>query len=179
MFGWLKSKAKKRLSKEADKAIFQCENFISFAWDWVGESSDHALVEIQDKLTELYEKLNQIKKTRKNDETFSYADADKLMELNKNCRRIYSRFNVAKSFEDEFKFIDKKEDIEEAIRMGSKLADLGTLHNLESRTKSSLENDIDKNNPYSTYRRKDFLSEKSLADRLSKKFEELAKKNKK
>mgnify|MGYP003146582817 CR=1 FL=1 len=177
MFGWLKSKVKKRLSKENDKAIFQCENFIAFAWDWVGESSDQTLVAIKDKLTDLNKKLNQIKKTRKNDGTFSYIHSDKLMELNKDCRKTYSIFNVTKSFDDEFKYIDKKEYVEKNIRMGTKLADLGTLHNLESRTKSSLEKNTVQNNPYSTYRRKDFLSEKSLADNLSKKFEE-RKKNK-
>ena len=71
-----------------------------------------------------------------------------------------------------------KQEMEEAIRMGTKLADLGTLHNLESRTKASLEKNIDKDNPYLTERRNDFLSEKILANRLSKKLEELAKKNK-
>ena len=36
--------------------------------------------------------------------------------------------------------------MEEAINMGTKLADLGTLHNLESRTKALLEKNIDQNN---------------------------------
>jgi len=196
MFNWLKSKIKKRLSIEADKAIFQCENFIPFTWDMIGEAyEDPAFIEIQNELIGLNQRLDKIKQKRNEDGTFAHNDADDLMKLNKDCRRVYSKFRVNKSFDEEFKFIEEKIDIEEnpypikkkedflsekplakaieqaaekvlkkqekdkplskqemeeAIRMGTKLADLGTLHNLESRTKASLEKNINQNDSEKT-----------------------------
>ena len=50
MFNWFKSKINKRLSIEADKAIFQCENFIPFTWDMIGEAYDPTFIEIQNEL---------------------------------------------------------------------------------------------------------------------------------
>ena len=47
MFGWFKSKVKKELSNEAGKAIYQCENFIGFTWDMIGEEYDPAFIEIE------------------------------------------------------------------------------------------------------------------------------------
>ena len=110
MFGWLKSKTMKRLSVEADKAIFQCENFIGFTWDMIGEEHDPAFIEIQNELTDLNQKLDKIKQKRKEDGTFAYNDADDLMKLNKECRRVYSRLKVSKSFDEEFKYITKEKE---------------------------------------------------------------------
>ena len=44
----------------------------------------------------------------------------------------------------------KRKEMEEAINMGTKLADLGTLHNLESRTKAALEKNINQNDSEKT-----------------------------
>jgi hypothetical protein len=152
MFSWLKSKAKKRLSIEADKAIFQIEKFISFAFSNIeeGEYDNAFKLEVQDQLMSFTLLLTtKIEPNRKNDGTFPINDADKLMELNKNCRRIYSRFNLTKSFDEEFKyFVEEKEkplsrtDLENELRKGTKLEDLEVLTNVQTRNEESLKQNL-------------------------------------
>jgi hypothetical protein len=149
MFNWFKSKINKRLSIEADKAIFQCENFIPFTWDMIGEAYDPTFIEIQNELTDLNQRLDNIKQKRNEDGSFAYNDADDLMKLNKDCRRIYSKFRVNKSFDEEFKyFVKEKEkplsrkDLENEIRNGTKLEDLEVLTNVQNRNEESLKQNL-------------------------------------
>jgi len=189
MFGWLKSKTKKRLSVEADKAIFQCENFISFTFDTIEEGEyDHAFViSTQDQLMDLTLRLFHIKNNCKEDGTFKYKDADDLMKLNKECRRVYSRLKVSKSFDEEFKYITKEKEKNpystemrkgflsemstvKAMERASKRVEKRRQEKLQQAQESQEKKEQDKINPYSSKMKEGLLSEKSLLTHLQKEF---------
>ena len=121
MFGWLKNKINKRLNKEQGLAILQCEGFLTYAGVYNEDLHDFDVnltskgnyhtkdinekKVIESRINKVIIELQDLKKRKVFKKPFSAKDREKLLDINKECRRLYEQYfpySNYKSFDKNF-----------------------------------------------------------------------------
>ena len=108
MFGFFK-KMNKKLNNEHVGLIMQCESFLTFVnqiVDGIKENNVEEGLLVEASLKQIKNKLNEILKKKKYGKPLDSDDAYNLLEVNKDCRRLFdSHFNFLgqiQAFDDQF-----------------------------------------------------------------------------